>query len=72
MIRRLSLAAEYKDDLPNVCAKNLWDLNEGAHRSLKRMRRRPRLIFLAPSRLQNRRGRPPPLAATDSLGYFQD
>src|SRR5450432_687572 len=31
-------------ELPNVCAKNLWDLNEGARRSLKRMRRRPRLI----------------------------
>ena len=28
----------------NVCAKNLWDLGEGARRSLKRMRRRPRLI----------------------------
>ncbi len=31
-------------ELPNVCAKNLWDLSEGARRSLKRMRRRPRLI----------------------------
>ena len=31
-------------ELPNVCAKNLWDLGEGARRSLKRMRRRPRLI----------------------------
>jgi len=31
-------------ELPNVCAKNLWDLSEGARRSLKRMRRRFRLI----------------------------
>jgi transposase len=31
-------------ELPNVCAKNLWDLSEGARRSLNRMRRRPRLI----------------------------
>ncbi|MFL6451246.1 MAG: transposase, partial [Bryobacteraceae bacterium] len=31
-------------ELPNVCAKNLWDLSEAARRSLKRMRRRPRLI----------------------------
>jgi transposase len=31
-------------ELPNVCPKNLWDLSEGARRSLKRMRRRPRLI----------------------------
>ena len=31
-------------ELPNVCAKNLWDLSEGARRTLKRMRRRPRLI----------------------------
>jgi transposase len=31
-------------ELPNVCAKNLWDLSEGARRSLKRMRRRPQLI----------------------------
>ena len=31
-------------ELPNVCARNLWDLSEGARRSLKRMRRRPRLI----------------------------
>jgi transposase len=31
-------------ELPNVCAKNLWDLSTGARRSLKRMRRRPRLI----------------------------
>jgi transposase len=31
-------------ELPNVCAKNLWDLGEGARRSLRRMRRRPRLI----------------------------
>jgi hypothetical protein len=26
-------------------AHNLWDLSEGARRSLKRMRRRPRLII---------------------------
>jgi transposase len=32
-------------ELPNVCAKNLWDLSEGARRTLKRMRRRPRLIL---------------------------
>ncbi|MFL6450420.1 MAG: IS630 family transposase, partial [Bryobacteraceae bacterium] len=31
-------------ELPNVCAKNLWDLSEAARHSLKRMRRRPRLI----------------------------
>ena len=31
-------------ELPNVCAKNLWDLSDGARRALKRMRRRPRLI----------------------------
>jgi transposase len=31
-------------ELPNVCAKNLWDLSEGSRRTLKRMRRRPRLI----------------------------
>ena len=31
-------------ELPNVCPKNLWDLSEGARRSLKRMRRRSRLI----------------------------
>ena len=30
-------------ELPNVCAKNLWDLSEGARRSLKRMRRRPQV-----------------------------
>ncbi len=31
-------------ELPNVCAKNMWRLGEGARRSLKRMRRKPRLI----------------------------
>ena len=30
--------------LPNVCAKDYWHLDEGARRTLKRMRRRPRLI----------------------------
>ncbi len=31
-------------ELPNVCAKDLWNLGEGARRSLRRMRRKPRLI----------------------------
>jgi transposase len=30
--------------LPNVCPKDYWSLNEAARRTLKRMRRRPRLI----------------------------
>jgi transposase len=30
--------------LPNVCPKDLWQLSEGAHRTLHRLRRRPRLI----------------------------
>src|SRR5215469_10630600 len=30
--------------LPNVCSKDYWSLNEAARRTLKRMRRRPRLI----------------------------
>lgn len=30
--------------LPNVCAKDYWGLDETARRTLKRMRRRPRLI----------------------------
>ena len=30
--------------LPNVCPRNYWELGEGARRTLKRMRRRPRLI----------------------------
>lgn len=30
--------------LPNVCPKDLWQLGEGARRSLKRMRRRRPLI----------------------------
>lgn len=30
--------------LPNVCPNNYWELGEGARRTLKRMRRRPRLI----------------------------
>ena len=31
-------------ELPNVCPKDLWQLQEGARRSLRRLRRRPRLI----------------------------
>jgi len=31
-------------ELPNVCAKDYWHLGETARRTLKRMRRRPRLI----------------------------
>jgi hypothetical protein len=31
-------------ELANVCPKNYWDLSEGARRTLRRMRRRPRLI----------------------------
>jgi transposase len=31
-------------ELPNVCAKDLWNLGEGAIRALKRMRRRKRLV----------------------------
>ena len=31
-------------ELPNVCAKDLWNLGEGARRSLLRMRRRKHLI----------------------------
>ena len=30
--------------LPNVCPKDLWQLSEGARRSLRRLRQRPRLI----------------------------
>jgi hypothetical protein len=30
--------------LPNVCPKDLWQLNEGGRRTLRRLRRRPRLI----------------------------
>ena len=30
--------------LPNVCPKDFWHLNEGARRTLRRLRRRPRLI----------------------------
>lgn len=30
--------------LPNVCPKDYWSLNETARKTLKRMRRRPRLI----------------------------
>ena len=31
-------------ELPNVCPKSYWELSEGARRTLRRMRRRPRLI----------------------------
>jgi transposase len=31
-------------ELPNVCPKDYWELNEAARRTLRRMRRRPRLI----------------------------
>ncbi len=31
-------------ELPNVCPKDLWQLSEGARRTLRRLRRRPRLI----------------------------
>jgi transposase len=30
--------------LPNVCPKDLWQLSDGARRTLRRPRRRPRLI----------------------------
>src|ERR1700688_4153327 len=30
--------------LPNVCPKDFWSLNDTARKTLKRMRRRPRLI----------------------------
>jgi transposase len=30
--------------LPNVCPKDLWQLSEGARQTLRRLRRRPRLI----------------------------
>ena len=31
-------------ELPNVCQKDYWQLSEGARHTLRRMRRRPRLI----------------------------
>ena len=31
-------------ELPNVCPKDLWQLSEGARRTLRRLRRRPHLI----------------------------
>jgi transposase len=31
-------------ELPNVCPKDFWSLNQDARRTLRRMRRRPRLI----------------------------
>lgn len=31
-------------ELPNVCAKDLWNLGEGARNALRRMRRRRRLV----------------------------
>ena len=39
--------------LPNVCPKDYWSLDETARRTLKRMRRRPRLItaFWQPAEL---------------------
>ena len=30
--------------LPNVCPRDLWQLSEGARRTLRRLRRRPRLV----------------------------
>lgn len=30
--------------LPNICPKNYWSLDETARKTLKRMRRRPRLV----------------------------
>jgi transposase len=32
-------------ELPNVCPKDYWQLGEAARRTLRRMRRRPRLIM---------------------------
>lgn len=31
-------------ELPNVCPKDYWQLSDGARRTLRRMRRRPRII----------------------------
>ena len=31
-------------ELPNVCPHHLWQLSEGARRTLRRLRRRPRLV----------------------------
>jgi transposase len=31
-------------ELPNVCPKDYWQLSEGARKTLRRMRRRPRII----------------------------
>jgi transposase len=31
-------------ELPNMCPKDFWQLSENARRTLRRMRRRPRLI----------------------------
>jgi transposase len=31
-------------ELPNVCPKDYWQLSEAARRTLRRMRRRPRLV----------------------------
>lgn len=33
-----------QNELPNVCPKDYWQLGEAARRTLRRMRRRPRLI----------------------------
>jgi transposase len=34
----------YAPELPNVCPKDWWELHEGARRTLRRIRRRPRII----------------------------
>ena len=34
----------YQHELPNICPKDYWQLSEAARRTLRRMRRRPRLI----------------------------
>lgn len=38
-------------ELPNVCSKDYWSLSDTARQSLKRMRRRPRLLPLSGNRL---------------------
>ncbi len=41
----LSVPARWKQhELPNVCPKDYYQLSEAARRTLRRMRRRPRLI----------------------------
>jgi transposase len=39
-------------ELPNVCPRDLWQLSEGARRTLRRLRRRPRLITAFWKRLE--------------------